>query len=136
MGRGTGVNMAVGLGVRVGVGPGVAMGVSVGGAPVSEAEDGTPDRGVETAGPGVTDAVGSPSPPPPPVAKTTPATATITTTTSPMAAGITGKRRAPAAVGRLSTWRTATSPSFSMKNCSWPCVPVKAPCGRRDKVTS
>ena len=72
-----------------------------------------------------------PCPPNPITANTTPAIATAPTTASPIITGTTGKRLSLVASGTLSTCRWATAPSFSMKNCSCPGVPVNCPWGER-----
>ena len=142
--KGVGKGVNVGLGVAVGngvyvdsgtkVGKGVGssgVGICVGagvGVPVGGGTTTTIEVGV---GVGV---AGEFADPLPTIAKAITAAMTTTETVTPATIETMRPLLLPV-LGRLRTWRWATSPSLLMKNCSCPVVPEKSPCGRTPNVT-
>ena len=115
------VDERVAVGEGVGLGVADSVGVRVGGSAElvgSTAADG-PDSSFTVALP---------------VAANTTPIAAAATTTRPVAAKASRYRRQPIDPGRLSTCRSAMAPSFSMKNCSRPGLPVNSPSGLNEMV--
>jgi hypothetical protein len=137
---GKGVNVGLGVAVGKGVyvdsgtkvvngaavgssGVGICIGVPVGGGTTTTIEVG--------GGVGVADE----ELPDPFLTITKARTAAMTTMETVTPATIETMRPLLPVLGRLSTWRWATSPSLLMKNCSCPGSPAKSPCGRTPRVT-
>ena len=121
---GTKVGKGVGVGSSgVGICVGTKVGVSVGCGTTTTIDVGV---GVDFAD-SVTD-------PLPTMAKATTDAMATTATVTPATIEII-RPPLPPVLGRLRTWRWATSPSLLMKNCSCPEVPEKSPCGRTPNVT-